>query len=178
MLAGPATERLFFGAFPCVRTQARLHALARTFTNAGGGRPTPAANIHLTLRFLGEVPVELRDTVVSLGRQLSGQRFILQFARCEVWGRSNLLVSPAAALPQGLHDLVRDLGAVVTRAGLAAESRRYRPHLTIARKVSRTTPAPVVDPPLPWEPAGFALCRSQLESTGARYAVVEDFPLG
>ena len=172
-----AVDRLFFAAFPPPRLRIGLHALARGFTERGGGRPTPAINIHLTLQYLGEVPVELRDTLTSLARQLSTERFTLNFRRYEVWCRGNLLVC-TAALPSALNELVHGLRSLVTTTGLTTESRPYRPHLTIARKVAQSTPLPTLAPQLRWAPLTFALCRSRLELTGARYSVLEEFPLG
>ncbi|MDH5265059.1 MAG: RNA 2',3'-cyclic phosphodiesterase, partial [Betaproteobacteria bacterium] len=47
--------RLFFALWPDAAARAALADLARATANRYGGRAVPAANLHLTLVFLGEV---------------------------------------------------------------------------------------------------------------------------
>jgi 2'-5' RNA ligase len=61
--------------------------------------------------------------------------------------------------------------------GLQPERQVFRPHVSVARKVSRA-PRDLHPKNVAWPVHGFALIRSVTASTGARYAVDQCFPEG
>ena len=63
-------------------------------------------------------------------------------------------------MPQALLSLHGRLGERLVERGLAIETRRYRPHVTFARKATGARPSPDAAP-LRWEGTpGYALVQS------------------
>jgi 2'-5' RNA ligase len=100
-----------------------------------GVRPTPVAQLHLTLHFLGDVDDAVRAAVVAgLGR-VRREPFSIAIRGTGVFpprGRPSVLwagVAPSTAL----LDLHAAVGGQVEASGLAIESRPYVPHVTLAR---------------------------------------------
>ena len=76
-LRKPRTARVFFALWPDADARVALAALAREIAARTKGRAPPAANLHMTLAFIGEVPPErigaLSDERVE--QILAGMRF-------------------------------------------------------------------------------------------------------
>ena len=61
--------------------------------------------------------------------------------------------------------------------GFARERRPFRPHVTLARKV--TSPGEMaLRGTVEWRADGFVLVRSVTDPSGAQYAVIRRWPLG
>jgi 2'-5' RNA ligase len=135
---------------------------------APGYRWVPAGNLHLTLRFLGSLEPE---TLERLGGRLEGVRqppFELQLD-----GRGSFGPRPSPrviwlGVKRGAEDcasLAAVLEAASAEAGLEAEPRRFRPHVTLAR--ARAEPGRLPELPEtpalePWLVNGFILYQSLL----------------
>ncbi len=134
---------------------------------------------HVTLKFLGEVPDDRLDEVVSI-LQSSTARYQPVTTRLTQLGAFPSL-RRARVLWLGIDDHSRRLAHLAARmekffgrAGFHAESRKLRPHITLARFKSptaidldwgRDTPIP----PGPFEIQEVVLFRSHLGATGATY---------
>jgi len=100
-----------------------------------GVRPVPAAQLHLTLHFLGDVDDERRGVVVERLGRVHRKPFTLGLRGTGVFpprGRPSVLWAGVAPSP-ALADLHAAVGREVEASGLAAESRAYVPHVTLAR---------------------------------------------
>ena len=142
--------------------------------------------LHLTLRFIGEVERPLaEDIAIALGR-IRARRFDLR-----IKGVGRFEARSAGALWAGVDpkEPVAALAAKVERvcvgAGLEPERRTFHPHITLARwKGRRTREAEdflrsrhglASDP---FEVDDFTLFESRLSRHGAHYEEVESYPLG
>jgi 2'-5' RNA ligase len=122
----------------------------------------------VTLEFLGSVPASR----VAAAREAAAQ---VQAAPCEVrldavefWRRPEVLTLVARVLPPSLDSLVTQLRAALAARGFEPESRPFRAHLTLSRKVHQpVTPAPFE--PLTWPVADFALVESITDRDGSVY---------
>lgn len=110
----------------------RLAALAHGIPTA---RWLPAENLHLTLRFIGEVDGrQARDVDAALA-QLRMPCFPVVLAGIDYFGNSG----KARALWVGvdpnpeLERLQAKIEVAVQRAGLPPEGRKFKPHVTLAR---------------------------------------------
>ena len=142
--------------------------------------------LHLTLRFIGEVerPVA-NDIAVSLNR-IRSPSFDLAVAGVGKFERRN-----GGAIWAGIHpkESVAALAAKIERAiqqvGIEAEHRSFMPHITLARW--RRSDAEAVDAFLrrnsdlkseSFRVEGFILFESRLSRHGPHYEEIAAFPLG
>lgn len=151
----------------------------------------PEGNLHLTLKFLGEIPSgrigELGDLMLAGARDIPP----FEIRVCEAGG------FPSLRMPRVLWigireplELVRKLHQnmenELSRAGFPRDEKPFHPHVTIARIRGRTAPG--------WPDAfaaavsGMAVCavpvtsyrlyESRLSPSGARYSVLREVPMG
>lgn len=170
-------KRLFFALWPDAEIRRRLAEVVELLPEASCRR-TPVENFHLTLVFLGNVPVsaipELKAGANRLRLQTPG--FALRLERNGWWKRSGIAwLAPERALPP-LLSLVDELRRLSKQAGLSIEERDYRPHLTLARKLKRG-PGPLRFEPLHWQVRDFCLVESVTHSQGASYQLMQSWPL-
>jgi 2'-5' RNA ligase len=132
--------------------------------------PVPAERLHITLQFLGNVPV-LRLADLRSAIHVQSPPFALALGRPQVWGNG-----VAVARPQDMPMLLRSLQArLVNRlheAGFVVEERPYRAHVTLARKAAHAT-APQQALSVEWPVNDHVLVRSLPGGRG--YEVIERF---
>lgn len=180
----PATARVFFALWPPARVADELGRIARQAADRFGGRAIRPEAIHLTLAFLGEVSEDCLPALADAARSVQAAPFDLILDRLGYWRRNQLLWAGCEASPVALDDLHRELQAVLAGAGLPSghEPRRFKPHITLVRKLPwRGDRAGVADVtpigPVHWPCGQFALVRSQLSAEGSSYKIIGEFPL-
>ncbi len=150
-------------------------------------------NYHVTLRFLGDIASgDVPRLVACVGAQTAGLApFTLQLASVRVFpsARRPRAVVQGIEPEAPLAELALAVEGGVQEAGFAAQERRFRPNLTLGRISGRKSHslAEANDFPDTSDFAGpsgqsFEVCevqlfRSELLSSGARYTVLERFPL-
>ncbi|MCL6269437.1 RNA 2',3'-cyclic phosphodiesterase [Sansalvadorimonas sp. 2012CJ34-2] len=145
-------------------------------------RWTPPQNFHLTLRFLGDSSAEQLEKIKEgLRHELEGfHSFISMSGGVQYFPSDNHPRIMTLTLHSGrrMNDLNRVCERVSCQAGYTPEQRLFRPHVTLARSLSR--PLSI----LPWQIPGYrfnvaelALVQSELRPDGARYRIMETFPL-
>ena len=160
--------------------------LLDTMEGVPGLRWQDDEQLHLTLRFIGEVE---RPTAEDLALALGKARFepfevrIAGVGRFEQRGRGALW---AGVEPRGpLAALAAKVERVCVGVGLSPERRAFHPHITLARW--GRGPAVSLDPFLarhaalvsePFTVDAFHLYQSHLGRDGAHYEAVCAFPLG
>ena len=142
--------------------------------------------LHLTLRFIGEVETPLANDLAAALGQVSGEPFDLALEGVGTFdkrGRVHTLWAGLAASPE-LLALQRKVEQACQRCGLEAEHRRFAPHITLAR-VNRA--AGPLEPWLathrnlaspPWQASEFRLYESTLGRDGPHYEPVARYALG
>jgi len=149
--------------------------------------------IHLTLKFLGDTPVDklpdIKAALAAVARHAPACTFTVEGLGCfpnphrprVVWVGVQEPTGRMAALQDGIEE-------VVAPFGYPPEGRGFTPHLTLGRVrrraprsdatqvgqvVTRTTVGLLAEVPADH----FALIRSILKPTGAEYTTLEEFPL-
>ena len=170
-------HRLFFALWPGAESRAALAPRIQALQPDGVGRPQRSDQWHVTLEFLGPVP----ESRVALARDAAAA---VQATPCEVlfdaveyWRRPEVLCLVAKAVPEALCELVAQLRGGLAARGFQPESRPFRAHLTLARKVIHPV-SPVAFEPLHWPVADFALVESVTDRTGSVYTPLARWPLG
>ena len=182
--------RLFLAAELPVAVRERLIEVREQLAGGlRGWRWVRPEGVHLTLRFLGEVD-EARDrsarpawqdAVASVSRfqlRLSGLgRFPDRGAPRVLW------MGVEETEPGGaLATLAETLEGVARELGWTAETRAFRPHMTLARRTRGGRPDDPTARQAGESAAGWVrevtLIRSRLEPRGASYTELDRFPLG
>lgn len=154
-----------------------------------GAKWVPRENLHVTLRFIGEVDEDIAADLDTALAEIQAPAPVVSLRGLGRFGdkrKVRLLwvgVDPVPALLL-LRDKVEAAGL---RAGLEPEGRRFKPHVTIARFASARPGGSRADEVVAangdWDggtfsPPAFTLYRSHLGHEGAHYEALRDYPLG
>lgn len=154
------------------------------------GKWVEPANMHLTLKFLGETPENHIDNVAaSAEAACSGHRgFAIRLGHLGAFpdlSRPRVLFYRLEEGAKKLEALAVDLDeALAQRLGTARETRPFRAHITIARITSALTP-PIIDALSAAPPVvggrqtvdSVHLIRSELSRKGPKYYHLKEFAL-
>ena len=161
-------------------------ALQRRQTGVEGARWRPLDALHVTLRFFGEIR---EDVARDLDLELTGVRagaFDLELEGVGAFGEGADVHTIWAGVAENaaLRRLAKGCETAARRAGLKAETRHYRPHVTLAY-LRHADPAEVgawvqannllKSPPIHID--RFGLYSSFLGSEQAHYRLEADYPL-
>ena len=150
-----------------------------------GARWVDEENLHLTLRFIGEVErPAANDLAAALGR-IAWPAFPLRIEGVGHFTRKGMATALWARIApsEPLEGLRHKVEAACDAAGLGRETRRFTPHVTLAR-LNRSSGA--IGDWLaafgdlragPWEVHDFILYESHLGHTGSFYEPVTAFAL-
>lgn len=169
--ADPPPERLFLALWPDAGMRERLQQHAGAWHWPEAARRTRAERLHVTLHFLGAVPAAraaaLRGTPAV---RWPGCELLLD--RATVWP-GGIAVLEATQVPPALQELQAALRSLLEKLEIPVEERRYRPHVTLARKAFGARP-PAGVRPLAWQ-AGPAYVLVRTLGGGRGYEVVQAF---
>jgi 2'-5' RNA ligase len=149
------------------------------------GRPVAPANLHVTLRFLGDVDEVTRDRLsAALVESNLGGPFEIRLGEMGAFPRPAKASVLWISLAAGKQSLLR-LNGVVEEAcdasGLEPEDRPFAPHLTISRIRPEVDVRPLLlsyrAEPIRWRASVLTLFESRLGRGGATYRPLEEFPL-
>jgi len=151
-----------------------------------GARWITPENIHLTLRFIGEVPNDLAADIDLALADISAPGFPLQLGGIGNFGRGRhphaLWVGVTPSKP--LMHLQAKIESALVRAGLEPETRKFSAHITIARlrdvrqrRVEEWATAHGAFRSAPFDVDRFVLFSSFLKSAGAVYVEEASYPL-
>lgn len=183
-MSGPETRSRLFVALPLPDEVRRPLAgyLARCAEVAPEQRWAPAANLHLTLYFLGWVNGEAMTRLEEALTQVRAAAFGLELGGLGRFGspaRPRVLWIGVAAGREPLGALAGAVAGACRRAGVVGDERPYNPHLTLCR-VRPGARLPALPEPvrLPgWEARSFTLFQSRPGPRGAVYVPLRDYRL-
>lgn len=179
--------RLFIGVALTEEARRAIEAhLRRSMPDGVPGRQVPAANGHLTLRFLGATRA---DPLAALVRHLRaaalGAEFDAGFGGLGAFPRprsARVLWIGLTAGVERMQALARIAENAARAAGFAAEAKPFKPHLTLSRihPPRDVTRAITGVPPLElrMQVREIVVFRSHLGGGPVRYEAVERFTLG
>ena len=140
-------------------------------------RAVKPANYHLTLTFLGNTDASQRDRLRDLLNTLDTDSFALTLDDTGYFPDSQMLWIGPCEVPEAAGRLATRCRQLAGRAGIRTDKRPWQAHLTLARRVFPPPPPPLVPPCFPIAFDRFGLYESILASGGARYRLLEDWPL-
>lgn len=174
--------RLFFALWPSDACRAALAGSAASAILAIDGLPVPPGNLHVTLAFLGQVPGRTFARLVQVAGQSAWPAVELVFDRVEYWAKPKVAVAMPSAVPDAGREMEARLWQSLEPLGFPRETRAWRPHLTLVRKVRRPPPENLRMAPVDLPPGAAAWRLALVESTsrpeGVRYKPLADWPIG
>lgn len=174
--------RLFFALQPEPAQLSAIAAAVLPIVQALDARTVTAANLHLTLAFLGEVAAETIPGLLRAAARTKPLPIRLSLTHLDCWAESRVLCLLPDDSPglQAATRLAQGVDVAARTAGIAPDKRPFRAHVTVARKVSAAARArrwpeqlPV---PLPFTADGFVLMESTRETEGERYRAIHAWP--
>jgi 2'-5' RNA ligase len=175
--------RLFVGLSLPDGVIARLNIMCAGLPGAAW---TPPANMHITLRFIGEVEEHVAEEIDAVLARIEAPAFSLELAGVGTFGEGTKARSLWAAVKPSpeLGHLQAKVESAVVRAGLPPEGRKFTPHVTLAR-LAHVPPARLQtfiagNAPFqagPFEVDHFTLFESLLGKASPIYIPHIDYPL-
>ncbi|MFD1804053.1 RNA 2',3'-cyclic phosphodiesterase [Mixta tenebrionis] len=172
-----SARRLFFAiGLPEPLPEQLVRWRAQQFPEEAG-RPVAAANLHLTLAFLGEVSDEKAQGLQRLAGRIQQRAFTLDLDDAGHWPRPGVVWLGCRQAPRGLLQLAEMLRAQAARSGCHQSPQPFHPHITLLRNATR----PVALPPrnFHWQfrVDHFSLYQSLFSQGRTRYRCLQSWPL-
>jgi 2'-5' RNA ligase len=123
--------RLFIG----IRAGCReyIGALQEQLGHAGRGRFTRTDNLHITLRFLGELPTGAVPGLCAAIAEAGGGALTLEVGGARMMGKNGIAIAEVMGDTDALAALANRLEAALENRGYARETRPFRAHITLVR---------------------------------------------
>jgi RNA 2',3'-cyclic 3'-phosphodiesterase len=166
-----SAERLFFALWPPAAVRDALVA-ERAACSGTPGRLSHPLDLHLTLVFIGNVDATLLPCIEMAADDVVEAPFRLPLDQLRQWPEQHLWLAQPVDTPVLFH-LVSQLQQNLLACGLPPESRRYRPHITLARKAPPMPPRALA---LNWQVQDFVLAASAPNRTPS-YRILRSWPL-
>lgn len=176
-------HRLFVAIRPPTPIRERLIA---SMGGISGARWQSDEQLHLTLRFIGEVDRHRADDIHAALGSVHQPPFEIALRGIGVFDRRDRPEAVWAGVRphEPLAALHAKVGQALARVGIAPEQRAYLPHITLARLNRASGPVGnlmeeaggLSSPPFPVD--AFSLFESKLTPEGAVYTEVERYSLG
>lgn len=150
-----------------------------------GARWVDPQNLHITLRFIGEIDEDVAEDIANALDNVTAEPFSVTLKGLGTFGQ------PPHALWAGVEDaptgalaaLHATIESIVVRQGLEPEHRKFTPHATLARfkktvnvmRVAQMLEASGDVALEPFDVSGFTLFQSHLTPQGAHYVSVAEY---
>ncbi len=178
-------RRMFFAFWPEGAVLGQLAAIAAAAAERYGARPVPAADLHLTLQFLGKIsPRQVQALCAACAERAAGGALAdCEFAleRIEYWPGSRTLSLISANRPDSALALVAALVAQSASLGIAMAGLDWVPHVTLAQVPKVAGPDLAgwdLAEAVPWRVSRFCLVESR-DDVGRdepRYRILDSWP--
>ncbi len=172
-----SSRRLFFAlSLPDALQQQVIRWRAGAF-HPEDGRPVAAANLHLTLAFLGEISTRKEQALKTLAGRIVQPGFIVNLDDLGHWPRPGVVWLGTKRAPRPLLQLAELLRSQAARSGCYQNPLPFHPHITLLRAATKPVSIPPGTPGWPLNADRFSLYQSVFEQGRTRYHELEQWPL-
>ena len=165
-------KRLFFGLKPDRKTRQQCTDILQA-ANRRQNRPVPAANLHVTLVFLGLLTKETETVLVKEAAAAAIPKINIVFDQLSYWQKPGILCLTASHTEPELLSLVDQLTTIAKKLSIKVDERPYLPHVTLARKAK--APIELSFEPIIWQADSFCLFESCSSDNGVEYRVLNSW---
>lgn len=171
------SKRLFFAIEIPAKIQKQLVQWRADNFPADAGVPVAAANMHMTLAFLGEVSAEKQRALAAMAGRIHQPGFTLHLDDAGQWLRSRVVWLGTRQPPRGLLQLANMLRAQAARSGCYQSPQPFHPHLTLLRNAGQAVSIPA--PGFHWDfpVTEFVLYESRYAGGRTRYTPLQRWTL-
>jgi 2'-5' RNA ligase len=164
--------RCFVALLPGPAARARLDALARTLQRAHPqARRLTAANLHLTLAFVGACPAQRASRIAAALAALPVHEFTWTLDHVGGFARARVAWAGGPPDPR-LDALAARVRKALDALGVRYDGQDFAPHVTLLRGVAGIAARPIARP-IDWPSGAPVLMRSDRDARGAvRYRPV------
>ncbi|MDA8390307.1 MAG: hypothetical protein M0Z76_06220 [Gammaproteobacteria bacterium] len=159
-------ERLFFALWP---KAAVAEAIAAHWRGGGG---VMAADLHMTLAFLGATCPDEKAMLMTWAEAARGEAFAIRLDRVAYWEKPAVVVLEPRHVPLAGLRLAERVRGWAVRIGRPLPD--CRPHVTLARRQKGLDP--VAPAAIDWHVEDFVLARSD-PAASPRYTILARWPL-
>lgn len=132
-------RRLFFAIWLTDRQRESLRETVQPALSTIEGDFVDRRNWHVTLVFVGDLPVNKLAGLQASVADIRVEPFRLRFDRATFWARPKIACLETAIIPDELTRLVEQIRGAVEPFGISPEEHSYRPHITIAKRARSFT---------------------------------------
>ena len=162
------SQRLFLALWPDDEVRAKLSNKQLELKLGDYCRLIPAANLHITLLFLGDVPLNEIPEIESFVKSIELTPFSFAISKIGFWPHNKIVWAGPENTKAELEDLSNQIQIGLKR--YVSNQRRFTPHVTLARKVRRRVQCELT--PIEWRVGKVYLVRSILSHKGSEYKLI------
>ena len=174
-------RRLFFALWPEKEVRQAIVRQTAPYLKKKSGRIIPAANLHITLHFIGSVDDEMAACLHTTASAVKAEPFQLELDTFGYFSRAKIAWLGVTHTPEAALRLNETLGEQLTDCGYQPDRRKFSPHVSLMRKCRQPVSALRGEVSIPWTVDRFVLLESVQEIVdgrqGVSYRVIEQYPL-
>ena len=154
------------GAITLFISAANTEAIA-----ACGGRAVQTRNLHLTLAFLGHMPVAAAREVAAAVADVPRLDYAMVIDQVQHWRHNRILWLGPTTVPEPVARMCASLRQALRESGVRYDDKPFVPHVTLLR-AARVPSAPLQLAPVAWRGRGFSLFAVHRDAAGLRYDAI------
>ena len=143
----------------------------------GQSRKIPMQNYHVTVAFFGDITKAQLLAIEEGLDLLEHPAFELLFDEVRYLPDPSVLWLGVCQVPAAANHLADKCKTIANRGSIRVASRRYQPHLTLARKITFPPSMPLIEPNFAAHFTSLQLMQSHRERSGARYVELNSWKL-
>jgi len=140
-------------------------------------RLVPAANLHMTLAFFGQVSGQQQQQLEMQLSALCRRRFSVTLDTLAYWHKPGVLCIKGQAKDNALLQIVAETQVIAASLGLHKSEHSFTPHITVARKAKNRPAAQLHFDPLVIIPGVIHLFESVSSVQGVSYPILRSWNL-
>ena len=162
------SQRLFVALWPEDEVRTKLSNKQLELNLGDYGRLVPATNLHITMLFLGDVPINEIPEIETFVKSIELTPFSFSISKIGFWPHNKIVWAGSEDTKAELEDLSNQIQIGLKR--YVSDRRRFTPHVTLARKVRRRVQCALT--PIEWRVGKVYLVRSVLSHKGSQYKLI------